>query len=170
MENNSGKQFEELINAHKGIIIKVAKMYAYTDAKQKDLFQEIVIQLWKAYPRFKGQSKWSTWIYRVALNTAISGLRKEKKEIIAFMPDLSFLDRTEINENEDKEQKLTLLYAAIRQLNQIDTAVVMLYLDDKGYDDMEEILGINQGNLRVRLSRIKDRLRQITKKDLYGTR
>lgn len=163
------KQFEELINTHKGIIYKVTKLYAYTHDKQQDLFQEIVVQLWRAYPRFRGQAKFSTWIYRIALNTAISALRKEKRDMISFMPDLSHLDRIEVNENGEKEQEISILYAAIRQLNQIDTAVVMLYLDDKGYDEMEEILGIGQGNLRVRLSRIKEKLRQLTKNHLYGT-
>lgn len=164
MQKTLDKQFEQQIDANKGIIYKVAKLYAYTDAEQQDLFQDIVIQLWKAYPKFSGDAKFSTWMYRIALNTAISGLRREaKRNIVYFMPDLLKLDQVADDESDDHEQKLTWLYQAIKQLNQVDKAIVMLYLEDKSYDEMEEILGIGQGNLRVRVNRIKEKLRQLTK-------
>ena len=169
MQQNLDKQFEQQINTHKGIIYKVTNLYAYTDANRQDLFQEIVLQLWRAFPKFRGDAKLSTWVYRIALNTAISGLRREKKDIVSFMPDLSPYDNGEITGNNGEERKLVLLYNAIKQLNQVDKAMVMLYLEDKTYADMEDILGISQGNIRVRITRIKEKLRQLTKNDDYGT-
>ncbi len=143
----------------------MVRLYAYTAENRQDLFQEIVLQLWQAFPRFRQESRLSTWIYRIALNTAISGLRKEKREVLVFMPDLGAFDRPENNEGAEQESQLRQLYAAIRELNEVDKALVMLYLEDKSYEEMEEILGLSQGSLRVRVKRIKDRLRQLTKKE-----
>jgi len=155
------KQFEAHIKINELLIHKVCRMYAYTTADREDLFQEIVIQLWKAYPKFRGESKFSTWLYRVALNTAITGLRKKKNFIesreLAELPD----GITE--ENQKREEQLGQLYKAIEQLNQVEKAIVMLYMEERTYEEMEEILGISQGNLRVKMNRIKDKLRQLAK-------
>jgi RNA polymerase sigma factor (sigma-70 family) len=157
------KQFEKLIKANELLILKVCRVYAYTVADRQDLFQEIVIQLWKAYPRFKGDSKFSTWMYRVAINTAISGLRKEKHFISSYEPATLPGDLPDDSNNDAKEEQLHQLYSAIEKLTQIEKAVVMLYMEDRSYDEMEDILGINQGNLRVKMNRIKEKLRQLTK-------
>jgi RNA polymerase sigma factor (sigma-70 family) len=157
--------FAEQLREHQGIIYQVVRLYAYTAENRQDLFQEIVLQLWQAFPKFRQESRISTWIYRVALNTAISGLRKEKREVLVFMPDLGAFDRPENNEGAEQESQLRILYAAIRELNEVDKALVMLYLEDKSYEEMEDILGLSQGSLRVRVKRIKDRLRQLTKKE-----
>lgn len=157
------KQFENDIRENESLIFKVCRIYAYTDTDRKDLFQEIVIQLWKAYPKFKGESKFSTWMYRVAINTAITGLRKEKHFITSYEPGALPNNISEENNSEVEEEQLQQLYMAIEQLNQIEKAIVMLYMEDKSYDDMEDILGINQGNLRVKMNRIKEKLRQLTK-------
>jgi len=143
------------------LIYKVCRMYAYTTADREDLFQEIVIQLWKAYPKFKGESKFSTWLYRVALNTAITGLRKKKDFIESREP--TQLPEQISEENPGREEELGQLYKAIDQLNQVEKAIIMLYMEDRSYEEMEEILGISQGNLRVKMNRIKDKLRQLTK-------
>ena len=120
-----------------------------------------MIQFWKAYPKFKGDSKLSTWLYRVALNTAITGLRKRKNFIESREPDQLPEQVTEYDA--EREEKLGQLYMAIEKLNQVEKAIVMLYMEDRTYEEMEEILGINQGNLRVKMNRIKDKLRQLTK-------
>ena len=154
-------QFEQLIKANEILIHKVCRLYASTTAEREDLFQEIVIQFWKAYPKFKGDSKLSTWLYRVALNTAITGLRKRKNFIESREPDQLPEQVTEYDA--EREEKLGQLYMAIEKLNQVEKAIVMLYMEDRTYEEMEEILGINQGNLRVKMNRIKDKLRQLTK-------
>jgi len=142
------------------LIYKVCRVYAATKPDRDDLYQEIVLQLWHAYPRFRGEAKFSTWLYRVAINTAISGLRKRKDFIRSYEPnDLP-------SHHEDApyaEEQLTELYRAIERLNDIDKAIVMLYLEDKSYEEMEDIMGMNSGALRVKMNRIREKLRQLTK-------
>jgi RNA polymerase sigma factor (sigma-70 family) len=157
------KEFKRQIEAHELLLLKICRIYAYTDADRQDLFQEIVIRLWKAYPNFKGHSKLSTWLYRVAINTAISGLRKKKNFIQhyepAAMPELANAQPEEY----DEEERLKQLYHAIEQLNAVEKAIVMLYMEDRSYEEMEEIIGLSQGNLRVKMNRIKEKLRLLTK-------
>ncbi len=155
------KQFEQHVRENELLIYKVCRIYASTSADREDLFQEIVIQLWNAYPKFKGQSKFSTWLYRVALNTAITGLRKKKKFIESWEP--SQLPERMSDENTSREEELLQLHKAIEQLTQVEKAIVMLYMEDRSYEEMEEILGMSQGNLRVKMNRIKEKLRQLTK-------
>ena len=155
------KQFEKHIKENELLIYKVCRIYAYTTADREDLFQEIVIQLWNAYPKFRGDSKFSTWLYRVALNTAITGLRKKKDFIESREP--AQLPEQINEENADDEEELRQLYKAIGQLSQVEKAIVMLYMEDRSYEEMEEILGMSQGNLRVKMNRIKEKLRQLTK-------
>ena len=154
--------FEKEIKQHELLIHKVCRIYAYTNTDRQDLFQEIVIQLWKAYPKFKGQSKFSTWLYRVAINTAITGLRKKKDFIQYHEPDKLPMNISD-SHNSDEEDQLQQLYAAVEKLNEIEKAIVMLYLEDKTYEEMEDILGMTSGNLRVKMNRIKEKLRQLTK-------
>ncbi|MBD0333622.1 MAG: sigma-70 family RNA polymerase sigma factor [Chitinophagaceae bacterium] len=161
-KHEAEKQFEKYIRENELLIWKVCRIYAYSEADKQDLFQEIVIQLWKAYPKFKGQSKFSTWLYRIAINTAITGLRKQKDFIDSYEP-ATLPQHTEDNTSFEEEEQLKLLYRAIELLNQVEKAIVMLYMEDKTYEEMEEILGISQGNLRVKMNRIKDKLRQLTK-------
>ena len=163
-KQESEDQFVKQIRENESLIYKVCRIYAYSEADRQDLFQEIVIQLWKAYPKFKGNSKFSTWMYRVALNTAITGLRKKKDIIRTYSPDALPLNAGEENTSESEEENLQLLYLAIAQLNQIEKAIVMLYMEDRSYEEMEEILGLSQGNLRVKMNRIKEKLRQLAKK------
>jgi RNA polymerase sigma factor (sigma-70 family) len=163
------KQFEKQVREHELLLHKVCHMYAYTDADRQDLFQDIVLQVWKAYPKFKGDAKFSTWLYRVALNTAITGLRK-KDFITSYQPAEVCMQLTNQNTNEAKEERWQQLYAAIGQLTEVEKAIIMLYLEQRSYSEMEEILGISQGNLRVKMNRIKDKLRQLTKTNSYGTR
>lgn len=150
------------------MLYKVCNLYCSSEYDKQDLFQEIVIQLWKAYPRFRGDSKFGTWLYRIALNTAISDLRKQKKHIQSVEPDQLPTEVQDIQYNNEKEEKLQQLYRAIHQLPEIERGIVMLYLEDKSYEEMEEILGINQNNLRVKMNRIKEKLRKLTKVVEHG--
>ena len=129
---------------------------------REDLFQEIVIQLWKAYPKFRGDSKFSTWLYRIALNTAISGLRKQRNHITSFEPERLPVEMLDEAYDHQREEQLERMYEAIRQLSEVERALVMLYLEDRSYDEMEDILGINQNNLRVKMNRVKEKLRKLT--------
>lgn len=165
MENSNQHQtFEHLLKAHELLVWKICRLYGKTEDDRQDLFQDIVIQLWKAYPKFRGDAKFSTWLYRIGLNVAITQFRKFKSRIYATdieSLNIAIADDTYSMVKEEQSQEL---YAAIEKLNDIEKAIVMLYLDDKTYDEMEEILGISNGNLRVKMNRIKEKLRQITKK------
>ena len=154
-------EFEKRVRENELLIRKVCKMYAYTEADRQDLFQEIVIHLWKSYPQFRGLSKISTWMYRVAINTAITGIRKKKDFITSYEP--AALPSEHADEKGEEEVQWQQLMAAIEQLNEIEKAIVMLYMEDRSYEEMEEIMGISGGALRVKMSRIKDKLRQLTK-------
>lgn len=158
------KQFEKLVNEHRLLIYKVCRIYAYTDSDREDLFQEIVIQLWKAYPKYKGNALFSTWLYRVAINTAITGLRKRKNFITSYEPVSAVEQISDESPGTAEEEQLQKLYKAIEQLSEVEKAMVMLYMEDRSYTEMEEILGIGQGNLRVKMNRVKEKLRQLAKK------
>jgi RNA polymerase sigma-70 factor (ECF subfamily) len=161
------KQFEVYIKQNELLLYKICRIYAFTDTDRQDLFQEMVIQLWKAFPKFKGKSKFSTWLYRVAINTAITGLRKKKDFIVSYEPSQLPVQAYETGSIED-EQWQQLSYA-IDQLSPVEKSIVLLYLEDKPYEEMEDILGISQGTLRVKMTRIKEKLRQLAKKIDYGT-
>jgi RNA polymerase sigma-70 factor, ECF subfamily len=166
-KNSSQQEFLKLIEQHRGILVKICSLYARLPEEREDLFQETIVQLWKAWPSFKGLSKFSTWMYRIALNTSISGLRKKKAELV-YMDHLQIPDRVHDDDAIRREQ-LSSLYNAIRDLPEIDRAVVMLYLEDHSYEDMEEILGISQGTLRVKMARVKEKLKRTIQTIEYGT-
>ncbi len=157
------RQFEVHLREHQRLIEKICSIYVFTEADRQDLFQEIVIQLWKAYPRFKGESSFGTYLYRIALNTAIAGLRKKKKDFIQTYEPEKLPHRPDDNSGVVAEEQLQQLYHSIGKLNEVEKAIVLLYLEDKSYREMETILGMTEGALRVKMSRIKDKLRQLTK-------
>ncbi len=169
MTTRTEQDFLLLVQEHQGIIRKVCHLYGRNDADRDDLYQEIVIQLWKAFSSFRGEAKISTWMYRIALNTAISNLRKQSRKVALSFPEFIPRDEAETDEEKLKEEKLQQMYAAISRLSEVEKAIVMLYLEDKSYDEMEEILGIGNGALRVKMNRIKEKLRSLTKAEAYGT-
>src|SRR4030095_935251 len=169
-EVNVQDQFLQLVKEHSGMIHKVCRLYGHTETDRQDLCQEIIIQVWKSFPRFRGDSKFSTWLYRIALNTAISDLRKQKRQIDIVYSDVPLRELQEAGVDNEKEDQLKQLYVAIGQLGEIEKAIVMLYLEDKSYEEMEDILGINQNNLRVKMNRIKEKLRKLTKSVEHGVR
>jgi RNA polymerase sigma-70 factor (ECF subfamily) len=163
LNSDKEKKFLRLISEHEGLIHKICHVYAADALAKQDLFQEIVIQLWKSFENFRNESKISTWMYRVALNTALTEKRRNKTKVsISFLGSLKD-DKAQESIVDAHEENLNLLFSAISKLTEVEKAVVMLYLDDKSYEDMEDVLGINQGTLRVKMNRIKEKLRQITK-------
>ena len=162
------KQFEVYIKQNELLLYKICRIYAFTTTDRQDLFQEMVIQLWKAFPKFKGKSKFSTWLYRVAINTAITGLRKKKDFIISYEPSQLPVQAAHETGSLEEEQ-WQQLWHAIEQLSPVEKSIVLLYLEDKPYEEMEDILGISQGTLRVKMTRIKEKLRQLAKTIDYGT-
>ncbi|CAM1357960.1 RNA polymerase sigma-70 factor, ECF subfamily [Tenacibaculum sediminilitoris] len=157
LENNFLTDFE----ANQNIVHKVCRIYTTNQDAHNDLFQEITIQLWKNYNKFRGDAKFSTWMYRVALNTAISLYRKSTRSIkTQDFTDYSFKIKAE--EYDDTEEiQLKALYDAIRKLNDIDKALIFLYLEDKPYKEISETLGISEVNARVKMNRAKDKLKKV---------
>lgn len=146
---------------NQNIIHKVCRIYTDNQEAHNDLFQEITIQLWKAYPKFRGEAKLSTWMYRIGLNTAITLFRKSKRSIKTQDFD-SVLHKIESSDYDNtEEEQLKLMYKAIHQLSDIDKGLIFLYLEDKNYKEISETLGISEVNARVKMNRIKTRLKKI---------
>jgi len=162
------KEFLELLRQHEGLIHKICHVYAADVLAKQDLFQEIVIQLWKSFDGFRNESKISTWMYRIALNTALTDQRRSKTKVSLSFSGFVLEDKVEENDSSNHQENISLLYGAISKLTEVEKAIVMLYLDDKSYEEMEEVLGISQGTLRVKMNRIKEKLRQMTKENQYG--
>ena len=156
-------EFSRRVKESQGIIHKVSRMYCDNEEHRKDLFQEILIQLWKSYPSFRGDSKFSTWMYRVAINVAIQDLRKTKKEQRLFFQTNQFKDTSEEKKSEMQNEKLKLMYAAISKLNKVEKAIVMLHLDEKTNEEIADIVGITQNYVRVKMNRIKTKLSKTVK-------
>ncbi|MFD0976030.1 RNA polymerase sigma factor [Salinimicrobium gaetbulicola] len=162
------QEFIKHVKEHEGIVYKVASVYADGKEDRQDLFQEIIYQLWRSYPTFKGHSKISTWMYRVALNTSITHLKKEKRKDQQVPLDPELLNRMEDRENLEEEQ-LAILHAHIKKLNLIEKGIILLYLEGRSYVEIAAITGFTQTNIGTRLSRIKQKLKdQITKEHSYG--
>jgi len=152
-------QFLHLINTHQAILHKICRLYRDTPQDREDLFQEIVFQLWRSVPSFQGKAKFSSWMYRIALNTAILPFRKKR-------PDIRYTDRlpdSPEEPDEPDEQQEQLLHA-LKQLNDADKALITLYLEDLSYKEIAEITGITENNVGVKLNRIKNKIQQLLKK------
>ncbi len=156
--NYNKKEFATLIQDNQGLIHKVTFVYADNPVDREDLFQEICLQLWKSNSLFRKESKFSTWAYRIALNTAINYLRKKKRSIkYEKLNDSHQFTLPSSGENEE----LGLMYAAISNLNRIDKAIIFLWLEEKNYDEISEITGISKSNVSVKLVRIKRKLQEM---------
>lgn len=152
--------FQELIEQHRGILYKVARAYCPLEEERQDLIQEMMIQIWQALPRYNAQYKSSTWIYRIALNVAISHYRKtttQQRRQQAL--DANALQGPEADSNE-KEQQFRLLEQFISELKELDRALMVLYLEDRNHAEIAEILGISISNVATKVGRIKDKLKQ----------
>ena len=157
MKDNK-EEFVKLISTHRGIIHKVCNVYLDTAEDRRDLFQDIVFQLWKSYPNFRGDSKVSTWLYRVALNTAISSIRKKEPLFIGGIHD-----KADESSGAGLSENRQLLRTLINSLNKVEKSLILLHLEEKSYEEIAEITGMSKSNVSVRLVRIRKKLAKLYK-------
>lgn len=153
-------EFIQLIQENQRIIHKVCSMYVQRVEDRDDLFQEITLQAWKSYARFKGDARFSTWLYRVALNTAITHFRKQKRNPLRQSEE-TVIDLQD-TPTDPTEEQFQIMYKAIGELSEVDKALVLLYLDDYPYDDIAQMMGITANHVAVKMNRIKTKLQSIT--------
>ena len=163
------EKFLIAIKANEGIIYKCASIYTHTIDDRNDLIQEIIYNLWKSFDSFNQKSNFSTWMYRVAMNVAIYNLKTAKRKIATVQIEGQHPDLNE-DENSHFEEKLNLLKQQLDHLNLLDKGIVMLYLEDKSYQEIAEITGISESNVGTKIARIKEKLKKQLKKTKYGTR
>ena len=152
---NAEQEFVSVVREYERVIYKVCYLYTTPNATLNDLYQEVVLNLWKAFPKFRRECKISTWIYRIALNTCISFIRKEK--------NIQEADRTE--ETDETQAMLRQLYRMINRLGQLEKSIILLYLEEKSYEEIAEITGLTLTNVATKLSRIKDKLKKMNKEE-----
>ncbi len=156
------QEFLAVIREYSRVVYKVCYLYTTPNATLNDLYQEVILNLWKAFPKFRGECKISTWIYRISLNTCISFLRKEKNtpEIVTLTQEA---DRTE--ELDETQIMLKQLYRMIGRLGEVDKSIILLYLEEKSYDEISDITGLTLTNVATKINRIKDKLRKMNKEE-----
>lgn len=161
--DNTEQEFVALIKEYERVIYKVCYLYATPNAPLSDLYQEVVLNLWKAFPKFRRECKVSTWIYRISLNTCISFMRKEKNipEFVSLTP--AEADRSE--EWDETQAMLRQLYRMINRLGQLEKSIILLYLEEKSYEEISEITGLTVTNVATKLNRIKEKLRKMKKEE-----
>ncbi|MGN0048712.1 MAG: RNA polymerase sigma factor [Bacteroides sp.] len=159
---NAEQEFLDMVRAYERVIYKVCYLYTTPRATLNDLYQDVVLNLWKAFPKFRHECKMSTWVYRIALNTCISFIRKEKNipEIVTLTQEA---DRSE--EEDETEAMLRQLYRMINRLGELDKSITLLYLEEKSYEEIAEITGLTVTNVATRLNRIKEKLRKMNKEE-----
>jgi len=161
------EDFISLIEKHQGIIHKVSRMYCNKEECRQDLFQDILVQLWQSFSSFNNNSKFSTWMYRVALNTAIAQFKKDKKNNEDSVPKIP-VNIPEEETYTEKESRKEVVHWAINKLNKAEKAIIILYMDDYSYEEISEIAGITMSNVGVKINRIKIKLQKILKELEYG--
>lgn len=154
------EEFIGLMKENRGIIHKITMMYTSTTADKEDLYQEICLQLWRSVVNYRGESKVSTWLYRVAINTAINTIRKQSKSIdtVELDPERHYTPK-----DSEREHQTALLLKAISRLNKIDRAITLLWLEEKKYEEISEIIGLTRSAVSVRLVRIRKKLEELIK-------
>jgi len=154
-------QFLDILEKNIGIILKISRAYARSVHDKEDLINDITLELWKSFERFNGESKVSTWIYRVAINISMNYSRKKRSNKLYYTSDLKkFECPTWITEPPDSSPS-EVLYQCIDELNQINKAIILLYLDGNSHDEISEITGISKTNVGTRISRIKEQLKDL---------
>lgn len=159
MKQTAEQEFVTIIREYERVIYKVCYLYTTKSASLNDLYQESVLNIWRAFPKFRNECKISTWIYRITLNTCISFIRKEKNipEIVTLTQEEEWLT----DEKDDFKEMLRELYRLISKLGQLDKSIILLYLEEKNYEEIAEITGLTVTNVATKLSRIKDKLRKM---------
>ncbi|WBL22015.1 RNA polymerase sigma factor [Zunongwangia sp. HRR-M8] len=158
--------YNQFILPYAGIIIKICRAYTDTEEDFQDYYQEVCLQIWHSRDNFKEKSKWSTWIYRITLNVNMSLLRKQKKQSYS---SLNGRDLQEIPAEETffQDKSLQLLYKAIRQLSELDRAIILLYLQENSYKEIADIIGTSPNNIGVKITRIKKQLKKLLDGKIY---
>lgn len=156
------EQFLYILEKNIGMIIKISRAYTKVRQDREDLINDITLELWKSFERFKGDSKISTWIYRIALNTSMNYKRKKRNvSLFSSVNDLREMDISSWLIEEDNSSDLEVLYNCIDELNEINKAIILLYLDGNSHDEMSEIMGISKTNVGTRISRIKEQIKNL---------
>ena len=154
------QEFVKLIRENERVIYKVCSFYVSENFPIADLYQEVVCNLWAGFPKFRNESAPSTWIYRVALNTCISGMRKDKKRP---KTDLAVENLSEsLPEPESLDENIREMYRMINQLKTLEKVIVLLYLEEKPYQEIADITGLTLSNVATKLKRAKDKLKQMS--------
>ena len=156
---HSQTDFTAIIKQNEGLIYKVVKVYTHSKEDEQDLYQEIVYQLWKCFSTFRGESKVGTWMYRVALNTAIAFLNKQKRKGGHVPIDELLLNRTEPTDTLMADRSAAL-FAQIKRLSEIEKGIILLYLEGKTYDEIADLTGFTATNVGTRLGRIKQKIKE----------
>jgi RNA polymerase sigma factor (sigma-70 family) len=154
------QKFHQIIEQHKGILVKVAKTYCRNDDDRQDLLQEMMIQVWKSLPKYNDTFAITTWLYRIYLNVAISFYRKSATRKNFNVPLVEELTSIREEESNQKQEQLSLLEKFISELDDLDKALMLLYLEDKSYAEMSEIMGLSVSNVGTKLGRIKEKLKK----------
>lgn len=160
------QDFIKIANEHQNLILKVCNMFCRDEDDKKDLFQDILIQLWKSYASFRNESKVTTWMYRVALNTAITGYRRKKSKPLNETISDEIVDLVSHDTKYERSEESELLYKAINKLSTIEKSIILLYLEDYSSDEIADITGIKSGNVRVKINRIKTKLKKILERKI----
>ncbi|MCX6320648.1 MAG: sigma-70 family RNA polymerase sigma factor [Bacteroidia bacterium] len=160
-DNRQKDQFLDILEKNIGIILKIARAYAKTIQDKEDLINDITLELWKSFGKFKGDSKISTWIYRVALNTSMNYKRKREKDRLFFFDDLKQIESLSwLIEQQDSSQS-EILYQCIDELSELNKAIILLYLDGNSHDEISDITGVSKTNVGTRIGRIKEQIKNL---------
>ncbi len=159
---NINKEFVAFINGHRKLVYKICRVYCRNNDQIKDVEQEILAQLWIAFPKYNNNYQPSTWIYRIALNTAISCYRREKKHHTNHVDvDQTVFQLAVTHEDNELEEQIGLLYRIMNDFAELDRALLLLYLDDNSYEEIAKVLGITVTNVATKINRLKQRLKKL---------
>jgi RNA polymerase sigma factor (sigma-70 family) len=161
MSSDLDERFVALLDSHPRIVAKIARMYCWHADDRKDLVQEITLQLWRAFPGYDNRRPFSTWMYRIALNVAISFVRRAGRRAQHAAPlDPESLEQIPHHDDEDSDPLLAALEVFVSRLDALNRALLVLYLEDHSYKDIAEVLGISETNVATKVSRLKQRIRE----------
>ncbi|SNT24844.1 RNA polymerase sigma-70 factor, ECF subfamily [Ekhidna lutea] len=166
-ESEQRKIFNEWLDEHRALLFKVIRSYAFTTEDQNDLFQDVCMQVYRSVPNFKAASAVSTWLYRIALNTAIKWSTKERKHTDGHQ-EVEKMGNLLMAQNESSDERIGWLYDEIKKFNEIDRSLTLLLLDGFSYKEMSDMMGITESNIGVKIHRIKKQLTENSKQYEYG--
>ncbi len=171
MKESIEKEFLRVLEQHISILVKIVNVYAHTIDDRKDLMSDIAYELWKSYPRFRGEAQVSTWLYRVALNIALKSKRKHDNNKLLFVDELMRFDDGIWEDSAGRQESIQTLYQCIEELSPMNKAIILLYLEDQSNEEIADITGLSRTNVSTRLNRIREQLKTcMIKKEEYGNR